>query len=268
MEIDSKITNFEDAGTINLNLHNFVSEKFANKPKVLNVASLASNSVDEAGDSEQKVSFRINQTGNIFYSTTTPELTLESKKLFNSVTVLFAAMTKALGEKGLNLFNYEAVASLIQKSGYFVEVQKFQKNLSIKSGSLSIDTQIIQQLIPGLTSGASLDIAKGVLGALNGEFSASSSDEKVKIAHLLFICEELFGAPSVTVRLFYATKETHKTLTSSPCHKSSSVSFELNQEASTFLFVSPDTIAEFSQKFETQPEEYKNLIEKLKGYLP
>lgn len=36
-----------------------------------------------------------------------------------------------------------------------------------------------------------MEIAKGVLSAVNGEFQASERAEEAKIGHLLFICEEL-----------------------------------------------------------------------------
>ncbi len=86
----------------------------------------------------------------------------------------------------------------------------------------------------------------------------------IQIGHLLFICEELFGAPSVTVRLFFASKKSHSTFTNSPCHKSVSTTFEQLQEANTYLFVSPESIAEYAKRFTEQPEEYLNLIERFK----
>lgn len=264
---DDSIRTFVDAGKASLNEHSFVSEEL-NKKRLRTLTALEATAEDKPdGDKEKDVQFRLNQTGNIFYSTSSPELQGETKKLFDSVTVLFAAMTKALASKNKTIFDYDAWGKIIAKSGYFIEVQKFEKTLSLKSGSLTIDTQVIQQLIPGLTSGSSLEIAKGVLNALNGEFKKEGADEKTKLAHILFICEELFGAPSITVRLFFASQESHKAMTSSPCHKTTSVSFEQLQEANTFLFVSPDTIAEFAGKFGDSPEEYNKLIEKLSGYV-
>ncbi|EAB8479322.1 Zygote formation protein zyg1 [Salmonella enterica subsp. enterica serovar Java] len=254
--IDRKISSFVDAGGTSLS--NFQLSKHSDTK----LKALQAN-----GDEEESVKFRLNQTGNIFYAMTGDKLEQETKELFDSVTVLFSAMTKAMSDKGYSLFNYDQWSRLITGSGFFVEVQKFQKNLNIKSGSLAVDTQVVQQLLPGLTTGSSLEIAKNVLNAINGEFSASKEDEKSKFGHLLFICEELFGAPSVTVRLFFASKESHKTLTSSPCHKSTSTSFEQLQEGNTFLFVSPDTIAKYASKFGQHPEEYTNLVENLKKLL-
>jgi hypothetical protein len=217
----------------------------------------------EVRDSEKSVAFRLNQTGNIFYSTTSPELNEKTKDLFDSVTVLFSAMTAALQKHGKSLADYDAWGNLLRGCGYFIEVQKMYKTVTIKKHSLSVNTQIIAGLLPGLITGPSMEIAKNILGALNGEFSLGSTTEDTKLAHLLFICEELFGAPTVTVRLFYATKRSHEVVTSSPCHKSSSKDLEMNQQADTFLFVSPETIAQYANKFSNHPGEYNELIDTL-----
>jgi len=269
--VNSQITDFVECGRIPLKNYKFNSPTLDKHhsvtiPKVHphGLMMAAANDETNTGDSEQSVLFRMNQTGNIYYATTTPQLNEETKKLFDSVTVLFTAFTKALRDNGFTLFDYEAWTNLIGKSNYFVEVQKFQKNLEIKSGTMSIDTQIVEQLLPGLT-GSSLGIAKNILSALSGEFASSSADEETKIGHILFICEELFGAPSVTVRLFFASKKSHKETISNPCYKATHTSFEQLQESNTFLFVSPDTIAEFAAKFDPEkvPEDFNNLIKHL-----
>ncbi|MFQ8718650.1 MAG: Zygote formation protein zyg1, partial [Enterobacter hormaechei] len=112
-----------------------------------------------------------------------------------------------------SLFDYDTWRSVIGKSGFFVEVQKTRNMMTIKNSGVTVNTQIVQQLLPGLTSGSAMEIAKGVLSAVNGEFQASERAEEAKIGHLLFICEELFGAPSVTVRVFFASKKSHSTFT-------------------------------------------------------
>lgn len=251
------ITPMVDGGSIPLSDYQFISHELAQR----NALPLDCN---EGGDVEKTANFRMNQTGNIFYVSTTSELTERTKKLFDSVTVLFAAMTAGLNACDKTLFDYEAWRSVIGKSGFFVEVQKTRNMMTIKNSGITVNTQIIQQLLPGLTSGSAMEIAKGVLGAINGEFQASERSEDAKLGHILFICEELFGAPSVTVRLFFASKKSHSTVTQSPCHKSTSTTFEQLQEANTFLFVSPDSIAEYSKQFTEQPEEYLNLIERFK----
>ncbi|EBU1141720.1 Zygote formation protein zyg1 [Salmonella enterica] len=247
------------AGSSSLSAYVPVNPEAIRKMKVMKAARSA--------DLEAAVNYRLNQTGNIFYASTEKNLEKETKALFDSVTVLFAAMTKALGNKNKTLFDYESWTQVIRRSGFFVEVQKFEKQLSIKSSSVAVNTQIVQQLFPGIAEGSSMDIAKGVLSALNGEFGGSTESSNTKVGHVLFICEEIFGAPSVTVRVFFASQETHHTITSSPCHKSVNTSFEQLQEANTFLFVDPDKIAQYVERFASQPEEYARLISQLETYV-
>ena len=269
LTIDPRILSFVDAGSEQLRNHSFASDEL-NRKKTSHLMKLAVGGVDaddEGPDKEKGVQYRLNQTGNIFYSTTSETLEGATKDLFDSVTVLFAAMTTALSKNNKDLFDYDAWSKIVSMSGFFVEVQKLEKTLSITSNSLTLDTQIVQQLIPGLTSGSSLEIAKSVLSALDGKYSAETADDTTKFGHILFICEELFGAPSVTVRIFFASKASHSTITSSPCHQTVSKSFEQKQEANTFLFVSPDTIAKFAGKFSDRPEEFTNLIDQLSGYI-
>jgi hypothetical protein len=260
-----------DAGSMSLNEYTFVSEKLNEQKANYSSAYIVKPSDDDKpdlpGDTEMPVKFRMNVTGNIFYSTTSPALDDETKKLFESVTVLFAAMTKAITSKGKDLFNYDVWSEIISKSGYFVEVTKFIKTISIKNSALTIDTQIINQLLPGMITGSSLDIAKGVLSSINGEFKKDTTNDSAKIGHLLFICEELFGAPSVTVRLFFGTKQSHANITSSPCHKTSSTSFVQNQEANTFLFVSPVSISQLAENLKITDNAYDDLVNTLSSYI-
>lgn len=267
---ERQIHTFVDAGSRSLGDHTFVSDKLnkhRGKHRSSSLFLLGAGSDADDSTAEEKVKFRLNQTGNIFYATTTRELQKDTRDLFNSVTVLFAAMTKALADKNKTLFDYAAWTSLIAKSGYFIEVQKFEQHLVIESNSLTIDTQVVQQLLPGLKGGDSMRIAKSVLSAINGTYSSKAANDNTKLGHILFICEELFGAPSVTVRLFFASKATHEKITASPCHKTTSTRIEQVQEANTFLFVSPDSIAQFAGRFGAQPESYTKLIEKLRGLI-
>ena len=256
-EAVKSINTMYEGGSAPLSEYKFQSHELAQKQAQM----LFTN---DRGDIEKDAQFRMNQTGNIFYVSTSPELTEKTKKLFDSVTVLFAAMTAGLNACEKSLFDYDTWRSVIGKSGFFVEVQKTRNMMTIKNSGVTVNTQIVQQLLPGLTSGSAMEIAKGVLSAVNGEFQASERAEEAKIGHLLFICEELFGAPSVTVRLFFASKKSHSAITQSPCHKSVTTTFEQLQESNTFLFVSPDTIAKYAKLFTEQPEEYTNLIGRLK----
>lgn len=268
-----KIQTFVDAGTESLSEHTFVSEELNKKkddrPELMRARGGGNpNPGQEGGDSEESVRYRMNQTGNIFYSTTSPLIQEETKELFNSVSVLFAAMTRAMKDQGYDLFDYAEWSKLIRGTGYFVEVTKLYKTITISSSYLTIDTQIVQDLLPGLKQGSSMDIAKSVLRGIGGKFELNTSTAKTEFGHLLFICEELFGAASITVRLFKASKDSHKKVTKSGCHESSTTTYTQEQEADTFLFVSPATIAKFASTFGDRPEAFDNLIEDLKKSIP
>jgi hypothetical protein len=275
-KIQPRIASFVDAGSDLLRRHHFAASALAKEQSGFLMEHMLVGAAPggkkhhgkHGGDEEERVHYRLNQTGNIFYATTTKEVKDATKELFDAVTVLFSAMTTALAQKGKNLFDFDAWTKVVAGSGYFVEVQKFRKTLQIESDSLSLDTQIVQQLIPGLTSSSSLDIAKSVLAALSGQYSREGTTSTTKLGHILFICEELLGAPSVTVRIFFASQDTMKKVTSSPCHKSVSTSFEMDQEASTFLFVSPESIAHHAKRFTKHPEEYTKLISTLSNLVP
>ncbi len=255
--IDTELETWVDAGKAPLDNYLFVSPELEEKHQGLML-------MDSASDTEKYALLRINQTGNILFVLTSPELTIRTKKLFASVAALFAAMSSAMNQSGRSLFDYEAWRSLVGKSGFFVEVQKNRNLLTIKNSGVNVNTQIIQQLIPGLSSGSAMAIAHGVLSAVKGDIKEAEHDENAKRGHLLFICEELFGAPSVTVRLFYASKKSHRALSQPGYDKSVTATFEQLQEAHTFLFVSPDAIAEYDTIFTAQPARYKNLIERFK----
>jgi hypothetical protein len=220
-------------------------------------------------DLEAIAQFRLNRTGNIYYSGTDELLQKETKDLFDSVTVLFSAMTKAMtlnaakDKQEITLFDINKWGRLIRGSGFFVEVQKYRKTLEIRSNSISVNTQIINQMIPGITSGASMEIAKGVLASIDSTFKSATEEEKEQFGHLLFYCEEIMGTPSVTVRLINITQENMAKRTETNCSKSVSKSYSMDQAADTFLFVSPDVINRFAGDFGNYSEEYDMLVDTL-----
>lgn len=52
-----------------------------------------------------------------------------------------------------------------------------------------------------------MNISKEVLSSLNTSFISSSREEETNLAHLLFICEELFGTSRISLRLFKTSKK-------------------------------------------------------------
>ena len=127
------IFKFVYAGRLPLSEHNFVAtklnkQKCAARPMLMAELAEGDDFAESTGDSEADIKFRLNATGNIFTSTTSEDgqVSDEAKALFKSVTVLFSAMTKAMHDAEKSLFDYDTWVDLIGKTGYFIEMQKFQ----------------------------------------------------------------------------------------------------------------------------------------------
>jgi len=74
LDVDTKIGTFVSGGTTTLSKYAFVSEDLRNRrPTTL------ARGVEAAGDEEKPVQFRLNQTGNIFYATTSPKLQTKTR---------------------------------------------------------------------------------------------------------------------------------------------------------------------------------------------
>lgn len=197
----------------------------------------AMRSADDIYDQESPVFFRLNQTGHVYYATSSQNLKDETREQFGKVLIFFGALTAALDKVGKSLFDYESVLHMIQKSKLFASTGKTNEVVSIKKNDVAVNVQIITSLLPGIVGGASLVVAKQVLSGLKAEFSSGSEDHGKEACHLLFICEELFGAASVSVKLFRASQKSHSKVTQSACHKTAEESFEFNQSTDTFIFL-------------------------------
>lgn len=273
--IDSSV----EAGQVRIGSYDFASAELlpvakkaaaANETETMVQKGAVALAEEPDGDDELKVHFRLNATGNVWYATTTKadSLNESTRDLFDSVQVLFAAMTKAMAEANKNLFDFDDWSKLIRKSGFFIEAGKIQKTISIKATTVTVDTQVLQQLLPGVQKAPSaMAIGKDILSAINGEYGGRQQKATAKMAHLLFICEEIMGASSVSVRLFYADSKQMELMTKSPCHKSSTTSYEQDQRIDTFRFVSPEQIARYAKKFKDEDQDYLDLVKRLKDAL-
>ncbi|WP_419736113.1 hypothetical protein [Pseudomonas sp. COR18] len=218
-------------------------------------------------DEDAVVKLQLNSTGNIFTASTSREATLsdETGRLFKGVSTLFDAMAKAMSESGRDLFDYDGWMTLLQGSGLFVQLERYDRNLEIRSCAVPVGTQIIQQALPGISDGASMDIAKRVLLAIGGKLEGSREDEKKRFGHLMFINEEIMGCASVSVRLFYASRESHAAVIALPCHKMSARGFYQKQIANNFLLVDAGKVSKYECGNDSAEGayNYKGLVESM-----
>ncbi len=239
------------------------------RPQLAIAAAGPSFAVDSA-EEEELIHFRVNVTGNLWYATTSrlDALGKEAHDLFEGVMVIFAAMTKALAEEGKGLFDFHDWSKLLHKSGFFVQSDTLVKPLAIHANTLPVSSQILTQLLPGIDkSQMATAIGQEVLSAMSGEYANNQHKEGASVGHLLFVCEEVFGTPAVSVRLFSADGNQMRKMLQSPCPRTSSVSYEVDQRIDVFRFLSPAQISQFEKTFKEDADGYLSLVESLKKSL-
>lgn len=197
----------------------------------------------EKDKKKSSLQYRLNQSGNILYIVqSSTDISEKTKKTFQGINILVNSLIRAISNSNRSIFDYEAWEMVLNKSGYFSKTQKRQDLIQIKKNETPIDMQIINQLFPSF-AGNSLHIAKSIVSSMGSEIN--SNQQNTIAGHCLFICEELFDEPTVLVRLFSATKESHKKILENQiCQKTAKNEFELLQQSQTFLFSysEPETV--------------------------
>lgn len=241
--------------------------------KDTNAESFYSNSLNIPATKQ----FVVNATGNLFVATTlsspdTPEdISDEAKEAFGQVSVFFAAMTKAMAESSADsLYDFDAMNKLIEKSGLFINMTQSTVKYKSSSWGLSFSNELIQGLL-GL-SGDLTKIAQslrsliGTLGKEGFKISGSSSSTNKKIGTIVFVCEYLMGAVSITPLVFYIeTSKNKKALEVGPCFSKHNESLEVLIEKEVHMFVPPKFIQHASKlnKAMNDPE-FNELVESMK----
>lgn len=201
--------------------------------------------------------FTVNATGNLFVASTLnggegsqAELTDSAKKAFSQVSVFFAAMTKAINTAGKSLYDYEAINSVITQSGMFVQVGQMDYSFQSKSWGLELSGELVKVLMAGFTGnmaaiGKALSPLVSSMGSEGIKLSKESTNEESKVAALVFVCEYLLGAVSITPILVSANlKQMEKTLKASPCFTQQTQKLTYTLTKYQYLFVPPEFMNE------------------------
>jgi len=220
--------------------------------------------------------FVVNATGNLYVATTlsspdTPQnISKEAEEAFGQVSVFFAALTKAMSDSGKSLFDYDALNKLINGSGLFVSVTKSEVEFESSSWGVTFSNQLIQTLL-GLSGNLaaitqslrSLIASVGKTGiAIKGE----KGHEAKRVGTIVFVCEYLMGAVSITPIVFSIDKEKNsKALETGPCFNANSEKMTLNINKEVHLFVPPKFIHHAAELNEAMTDpEFNNLVESMK----
>lgn len=201
-----------------------------------------------------------NETGNIMLSTTDLKGTVipdEVRAVFAEVSVFFAAMTKAITQavnpatgKPYSLYNYNAIANVIDGSGLFVHVTEEDIEHKTESAGADFSKELIEGLL-GLASGAGeLSFAQGMISSMGQaglSIGASHDSSDSKVANIIFICEYLLGMPIISAMVVYCDTTVNRTVFHvGPCFKGQTTTTTLKMHKDTFLFVTPKFIKEYS----------------------
>jgi len=211
-----------------------------------------------------------NATGNIMLVTTdqdTAKIEKQVRDVFNEVSVFFAGMTKAISEiknpdfknnnlldEYYNLYHYDAIRQIIDRSGLFVQVNQTAVSHNVTSGGATFSKELLQGL---------LGLAVGPAGAVELEAFANTmisnvSKEGLKlgfksetahkeVGNIIFVCEYLLGMPLVTaIVLHIDSNKIKEHVEVGPCIKVDFESFNIEMHKDSYMFVLPKYIKKYA----------------------
>jgi hypothetical protein len=233
---------------------------------------------------QQVKHFVFNETGNIMISSTDEksEMIQQSvRDVFNEVSVFFAAMTKAISQTRnpygtpdpvtrelpyYTLYNYDALESVLDGSGFFVHVNEEDIQYSTESWGVNFSKELFEALL-GLAAGSgALGFASGMIASMGKEglnITGQKSSRESKVANIVFVCEYLLGMPIVSALVLSVdateAKEKYK---AGPCFSTEKSETKLKAHKDTYMFVTPNFIKLYAGDLvagENDPE-YRSLI--------
>lgn len=248
-----------------------------NVSELKDIASLTvtNGNPDPGGDTQAGIDFRLDVTGHVMVAATKDQNGKENQAvqdLFSECSVLLGAVTAALNAKGKTLYDYNELRQVLMGCGDFVSLQISDKTFHSSDSSVMLDVAVIAEVmgafvgIEALEAAPSvMNIAKNVVSNVGNKITLSKSDQSSSknIGHLMFICQNLMGAPMVSLSYFYSSYSESMSQITTPCVSTSStkVDFAFHQE--DFMFVSPAAIAKYSPELTADRSAYDKLIASL-----
>ncbi|MFC3034419.1 hypothetical protein ACFOEE_18080 [Pseudoalteromonas fenneropenaei] len=224
-----------------------------------------------------------NETGNIMMSSTVDASTPLSEsvqQVFAEVAVFFAGMSRAITttinpdtNKPYSLYNYQALQNIISGSGLFVHVTEEDVSYQTSSFGADFSKELIESLLGLATGTGEMSFASAMVSSIGKEglnISGSKSSSNSKVGNIVFVCEYLFGMPSVSAIVVYADCEQNKQqLKLGPCFSESSVSTKWTLHKDTYMFVTPTFIKNYASDLDSvnSDPDYLQLVNWLSGLL-
>lgn len=254
--------------------------------KIRNAEGAGLNSQSNVPATKQ---FVFNETGNIFVASTingdaaggqgNGSISPNALKAFEDVSVFYAAMTKAISttidpatQKSYSLYNYAALEKVISNSGLFALVTQESVDYESSSWGASLSIGFIEALIGFATPMSLVSSFSSLIRSMGKEAITMGNQTKhsdAKVGTVVFVCEYLLGAVSISTLLVYAdVTENYQAFQLGACFKehSQNVTWHLNKD--TYLFIPPSFIKEANSMNEAMANaDYLALVETLKGSL-
>ncbi|RJE73523.1 hypothetical protein BGP78_18030 [Pseudoalteromonas sp. MSK9-3] len=156
-----------------------------------------------------------NATGHILFSThhdPTQPLPTPVVQTFSQVISLFSAMMKTLSttkhpvtNTPYSLFNYHALSTLIDKTGYFVKTSDLALTIDAKNLHHTNHQKLFHQLLGQYIPHQELSFAPAMFNSLTNEnlrMVEAGNRADFKSAYMVFICECIAGVPLISIQLF------------------------------------------------------------------
>lgn len=267
-----------------MQLRNFVARNpaYADLAKQITPSPVHADALAAAppDDTQAPIQFRMDVLGHVLVATTTdqpPASIAAAADMFQECSVLLAAVTVALGKKGKTLFDYAAVRPILMGCGDFVSMGISDRSFHSDDKSLTLDMAVIADVMAsfiGIETTAALgtitNIAKTVVSNVGQQltFSKSDTDSTKKIGHLMFVCQNLMGAPMVSLSYFYSSYAESMSKITTPCATTSATTIDFTFHQEDYMFVSPAAIKKYSPGFAEDQAEFDKLIDKLASLIP
>lgn len=239
---------------------------------------------NEAKEVAATKAFAVNATGNLFVATTlnggeagNADISEEAKIAFGQVSVFFAAMTKAMVENDSTskVYDYETINEIVSKSGMFVKVTDSEIIFKSSAWGIKFGQDLITTLL-GLSGGLNT-IAKSLTDMIVGigkkadgiEIGADNQQSRKKVGTIVFVCEYLLGAVSITpIVLSIDAEDAQKAYRAGPCFKANSKENKIDIVKQVYSFVPPEFMKQAVALNEAMNnEQFLDLVKQLKGYI-
>lgn len=220
----------------------------------------------EVGKSvESRRVYTWNKTGNLYFSTTNAKFDKDGmpvwstlnplvRKAFQEVCVFWAALTRALVSMHKSIYDFEVLERAIDSSGLFAHMTREESTKVSNQFGLSFSKDVVGAFL-GLGTG--VPFAQSLVSAIasdckaadgnNIEISSDFSKAHSRMAHVVFVCEEIFELPIISVMLISVEAEQIKeSIKVGPCFSQSEVHTTMDMIKDTYLFVQPESIEAYT----------------------